>query len=113
MNNRSIKIRGGSPDAKPLAGKYAKVDVDSAAAKTLSQLGIGIDAATQWVELAVETAALRYRVDGGTPTATIGFPLPVTAAATETLMLNRAEATAVKLIAQSATGALHVQQYRD
>lgn len=80
-----------------------------AAAAALATL-VTLHADTHVILIAVETATVRYTVNGTTPTGTLGFA----ALAGQFIRLTRQEADAAKFI--RATGndaALQVAQYKD
>lgn len=78
-----------------------------AAAVALTAL-ITLHAATQVVLIAVETAAVRYTVNGTTPTATLGFA----AVAGQFIRLTRNEADVAKFIRSTGSdAALQAAQY--
>jgi len=85
--------------------------VSSTAVTLLSLLtGSALHADTKAVLLCVEDAAVRYTVNGTTPTATLGFA----AIAGQFIRLSRQEADVAKFIRSTGTdSALQVAQYKD
>jgi hypothetical protein len=80
-----------------------------AAAAALTGLAT-LHADTKVVLIAVETAAVRYTVNGTTPTSTLGFA----ALAGQFIRLTRQEADAAKFIRSTGSdAALQVAQYKD
>ena len=82
------------------------------AAKTLAQLSVTLDSATEGIVIQAENGDARFTVNGTTPTTSLGFlcreydqPLPLTRAEAENLRLISASA--------SASMTLQIAQYTE
>lgn len=104
----NVAIGNGLENVKPIAGGYTQIAVGGTAVVIINALVL--DAKTTHVLCQCETNAIRERVDGTAPTASVGIPREVS----EKWVWTRAEVQAAQVISTEAGGStLNVQQYRD
>lgn len=87
------------------AGVYVTSNATTSNSASLTSGGIPFGATLAY--LSVETAGVRYRDDGGAPTATVGQPL-----ASGVAILYAGTMSALQFIAQSASPVVNISFYR-
>lgn len=85
----------------PVVGGYQRITDLSSAVTPAQQTGADV------MVIQAEAQTLRYTVDGTTPTATIGFPLPA-----GTRLTYPGDLSTIQLIETVSGGIAHVQPYR-
>jgi hypothetical protein len=72
-----------------------------------SAVGLTVPTGATFAVISAETAAVRYRDDGTSPTATIGMPIPA-----GTTITYSGSLTAIKFIAESGSPVLDISYYK-
>lgn len=80
-------------------------------ATLISTCSGGIPARTVWAVICVETAAIRWRDDGTSPTASVGMPLAAGSSTSNSCMYYSGTMSALSVIAQTGSPVVDISFY--